>query len=176
MEAGPFRGFLEGLARIQSAFPLGASPIRTALVTARDAPAHYRVVNTLRAWNVDVDETYFLGDVEKTEILAAFGAHIFFDDQFKHISRAATRIPSAHVLWPDDEVAAPVGREPLAEVPGRSPSPSTSKSPRRRPSPSRPSRAVSMAPHHLNEVDVVAPADSSDESPVRASTEIIARP
>jgi 5'-nucleotidase len=117
MEAGPFRGFLEGLARIQGNFPVGHSPLRTALVTARDAPAHYRVINTLRAWGIDVDETYFLGGVEKTETLAAFGAHIFFDDQFKHISRAASTIPSAHVLWPEEEVTLPVTREPLAPVP-----------------------------------------------------------
>ncbi len=78
MSPGPFRPFLQGLARIQSHFG-AASPIRTALVTARAAPAHYRVVNTLRSWGVNVDETYFLGGVDKAEVLKAFGAHIFFD-------------------------------------------------------------------------------------------------
>jgi 5'-nucleotidase len=101
MSPGPFRPFLEGLARIQSRFG-AASPIRTALVTARAAPAHYRVVNTLRAWGVNVDETYFLGGVDKTEVLRAFGAHIFFDDQRVHAERAATHVPAAQVLWPDD--------------------------------------------------------------------------
>ena len=88
MSAGPFRPVLEGLARIQAHFG-EVSPIRTALVTARAAPAHYRVVNTLRAWGVNVDETYFLGGVDKTAVLRAFGAHIFFDDQRVHAERAA---------------------------------------------------------------------------------------
>ncbi len=67
MSPGPFRPFLDGLARIQAHFG-AASPIRTALVTARAAPAHYRVVNTLRSWGVNVDETYFLGGVDKAEV------------------------------------------------------------------------------------------------------------
>ena len=67
-----------------------SSPIRTALVTARAAPAHYRVVNTLRSWGVNVDETYFLGGVDKAAVLKAFGAHIFFDDQRVHVESAAT--------------------------------------------------------------------------------------
>jgi 5'-nucleotidase len=118
MSPGPFREFLLGLARIQDSFPQGESPIRTALVTARDAPAHFRVVNTLRAWNVRVDETYFLGGVEKTEVLAAFGAHIFFDDQLKHAARAALSVPSAQVLWPPEELReVKVLVEPLAQVP-----------------------------------------------------------
>lgn len=103
MSPGPFRSFLEGLARVQGHFGV-VSPIRTALVTARAAPAHYRVVNTLRAWGVRVDETYFLGGADKTEALRAFGAHIFFDDQLVHTERAARSVPSAQVLWPPDEL------------------------------------------------------------------------
>ena len=83
-----------------------ASPIRTALVTARAAPAHYRVVNTLRSWGVNVDETYFLGGVDKAEVLAAFGAHIFFDDQRVHVESAATQVPAAQVLWSEDDLPA----------------------------------------------------------------------
>lgn len=97
MEPGPFRPFLEGLARIQAQFPQNERPIRTALVTARNAPAHRRVVNTLRAWNVHVDETFFLGGMEKDEILTRFRPHIFFDDQISHLERIANRVPSAHV-------------------------------------------------------------------------------
>jgi 5'-nucleotidase len=105
MSAGPFRPFLQGLARIQDHFGT-ASPIRTALVTARAAPAHYRVVNTLRTWGVNVDETYFLGGVQKAEVLMAFGAHIFFDDQRVHAESAATRVPAAQVLWAEHDLPA----------------------------------------------------------------------
>jgi 5'-nucleotidase len=103
MSAGPFRPFLEGLARIQAHFG-GTSPIRTALVTARAAPAHYRVINTFRAWGVNVDETYFLGGVDKAAVLAAFGAHIFFDDQRVHVESAATQVPAAQVLWAEADL------------------------------------------------------------------------
>jgi 5'-nucleotidase len=103
LSSGPFRPFLDGIARIQAR--LGdPSPIRTALVTARGAPAHYRVINTLRSWGVRVDETYFLGGVGKAEVLAAFGAHIFFDDQASHAEAAAAHVPSAQVLWPAGEL------------------------------------------------------------------------
>jgi hypothetical protein len=104
LSPGPFRTFLDGLARVQARFA-GQSPIRIALVTSRGAPAHYRVVHTLRAWGVRIDETYFLGGADKTEALAAFGAHIFFDDQLVHAERAASRIPSAQVLWPPEVLA-----------------------------------------------------------------------
>jgi 5'-nucleotidase len=104
MSPGPFRPFLDGLARVQSHFG-GVSPIRTALVTARGAPAHFRVINTLRSWGVGIDETFFLGGVDKTEVLAAFGAHIFFDDQRSHVESASSRVPAAQVLWPPDELS-----------------------------------------------------------------------
>ena len=117
MSPGPFRPFLDGLARIQAHFQ-GVSPIRTALVTARGAPAHLRVVNTLRSWGVQLDETFFLGGVDKTEVLAAFGAHIFFDDQQSHVESAARLVPSAQVLWPAHEIS-PVTRrqEPVVVTP-----------------------------------------------------------
>jgi 5'-nucleotidase len=118
MSPGPFRPFLDGLARIQARFG-AASPVRTALVTARAAPAHIRVVNTLRAWGVTVDETYFLGGVDKTEVLKAFGAHIFFDDQHIHVTRAAAKVPAAQVLWPEDDLpAAPASKPTVARARG----------------------------------------------------------
>ncbi len=118
MAPGPFRPFLDGLARIQARFE-GISPIRTALVTARGAPAHLRVINTLRQWGVRIDETYFLGGVEKTDVLAAFGAHIFFDDQHAHVASAARLVPSAQVLWPEEVVEAisGPGQEPVVVLP-----------------------------------------------------------
>ena len=118
MSSGPFRPFLEGLARIQAHFG-ATSPIRTALVTARAAPAHYRVVNTLRAWGVNVDETYFLGGVDKTAVLKAFGAHIFFDDQRIHVERVAGQVPAAQVLWSEDDLPPPADESAPAVVRGR---------------------------------------------------------
>ncbi len=97
MSPGPFEPFLRALQRVQSEFPADRSPIRVALVTARNAPAHKRVVNTLRAWAVRVDEAFFLGGVDKGPILAALKPHIFFDDQVSHLESAQATTPSAQV-------------------------------------------------------------------------------
>jgi hypothetical protein len=113
LSPGPFRPFLEALGRIQARFPEGASPIRTALVTARGAPAHRRVVTTLRAWNVRIDETFFLGGLDKTDVLRVLHPHIFFDDQMRHLERAAAVVPAAHVL-PSVEQLALFTTEPTA--------------------------------------------------------------
>ena len=96
---GPFAKFLKTLSIIQQKFPEGAVPIRTALVTARNAPAHERVVRTLRAWNVRIDEVFFLGGIEKSKVLKAFGANIFFDDQQIHTDKAAKLVPAARVPY-----------------------------------------------------------------------------
>lgn len=84
LPGGPFKNFLGLLHRIQLDYRADASPIRTALITARGAPAHERVIRTLRAWNIRIDEAFFLGGKGKGEFLKAFGADIFFDDQQKH--------------------------------------------------------------------------------------------
>ena len=97
LSGGPFKEFLAGLHRIQSDFPADESPIRTALVTARSAPAHERVIRTLRAWNIRIDEALFLGGLDKGEFLRAFGADIFFDDQRTHIESAAKHVATGHV-------------------------------------------------------------------------------
>lgn len=94
---GPFAKLLKTISRLQQEFPPEKSPIRTALVTARNAPAHERVIRTLRAWNVRIDEAFFMGGVPKTSVLRAFGAHIFFDDQAIHTDPAALLVPSAQV-------------------------------------------------------------------------------
>ncbi|HXX85810.1 MAG TPA: 5'-nucleotidase [Casimicrobiaceae bacterium] len=97
LSGGPFKDFLAGLHRIQSDFPEDKSPIRTALVTARSAPAHERVIRTLRAWNIRIDEALFLGGLDKGEFLRAFGADIFFDDQRTHVESAAKHVATGHV-------------------------------------------------------------------------------
>lgn len=100
LQEGPFTNFLRTIAHIQSLFPdKENSPIRTALVTARNAPAHERAIKTLRHWNVRVDEAFFLGGVSKKDILSAFGAHIFFDDQRIHAEPASEVVPSAVVPY-----------------------------------------------------------------------------
>ena len=78
-------------------FPTTQSPIRTALVTARSAPAHERVIRTLRAWNIRIDEALFLGGLDKGEFLRAFGADIFFDDQRTHVESASKHVATGHV-------------------------------------------------------------------------------
>jgi 5'-nucleotidase len=98
LSGGPFKGVLQALQRIQAAFPAGESPIRTALVTARSAPAHKRVILTLRDWDIRIDEALFLGGRDKAPFLQAFGADIFFDDQSKYVTSAASQnILSGHV-------------------------------------------------------------------------------
>jgi 5'-nucleotidase len=94
---GPFKNFLAALHRIQTDFPRNQQPIRTALVTARSAPAHERVIRTLRSWGVRIDEALFLGGLDKAEFLRAFGADIFFDDQRRHVESASRVVPSGHV-------------------------------------------------------------------------------
>jgi 5'-nucleotidase len=97
LSGGPFKAVLEALHKIQSAYPIADNPIRTALVTARSAPAHKRVVLTLREWGIRIDEALFLGGHSKGEFLKAFGADIFFDDQQVHIESAQQHVTSAHV-------------------------------------------------------------------------------
>lgn len=98
LAGGPLKGFLSALHRIQSQFGPDHSPIRTALVTARAAPAHERVVRTLRAWGIRIDEALFLGGMPKGAFLKAFGADIFFDDQRGHCESAELhQIAAAHV-------------------------------------------------------------------------------
>ena len=98
LSGGPFRGFLSALHDLQAAFPAGdAAPIRTALVTARSAPAHERVIRTLREWGVRLDEALFLGGREKGPFLEAFGADIFFDDSPHNIDSARRHVAAGHV-------------------------------------------------------------------------------
>jgi 5'-nucleotidase len=94
---GPFKPVLDALHRIQSAYPIEDNPIRTALVTARSAPAHKRVILTLREWGIRIDEALFLGGKPKGPFLAAFGADIFFDDQQLHCDSAQDHVTTGHV-------------------------------------------------------------------------------
>lgn len=97
LSAGPFKGFLMALQNLQQHFPQKTCPIHTALVTARQAPAHERVIRSLREWNIRIDEALFLGGLSKSEFLKAFHADIFFDDQMLHCESASKHISTAHV-------------------------------------------------------------------------------
>lgn len=104
LEEGPFAKLLIKLSKIQEELPttIELSPLRIAIVTARNAPSHMRVIKTLRKWGVYVDEAYFLGGLAKDKVLQAFGAHIFFDDQETHLKDAALLVPSARVPYASD--------------------------------------------------------------------------
>jgi len=94
---GPFKPFLAALNRVQQAFPQESCPIRTALVTARSAPAHERVIRTLREWDIRLDESLFLGGLDKAAFLEAFAADVFFDDQAGHCEKAREVVATGHV-------------------------------------------------------------------------------
>ena len=97
LSGGPFKAFLSILHQFQVILPAESSLIRTALITARGAPAHERVIRTLRAWGVRIDEALFLAGMEKGRFLNAFGADIFFDDQKVHCDSASQHVPTGHV-------------------------------------------------------------------------------
>ncbi|TNC82788.1 MAG: 5'-nucleotidase [Oleiphilus sp.] len=101
LEDGPYAVLLKKLSRLQERLPhkVEYSPVRIAIVTARGGPAEMRVLNTLRHWGVYVDEVFFLGGLEKSAILKAFKAHIFFDDQDTHLSVASEFVPSGKVPY-----------------------------------------------------------------------------
>ena len=97
LEGGPFKSFLVALHKLQQQFSNDDLPIRTALVTSRGAPAHERVIKTLRHWDIRLDESLFLGGRDKGEFLKSFEADIFFDDQAVHCENASSHVASGHV-------------------------------------------------------------------------------
>lgn len=99
MGRGPFAKLLMALSALQQKFPPDERPIRIAIVTARNSPAHARVIHTLREWGVSIDEAFFLGGVAKDKVLQAFGAHMFFDDQDTHVLAASTVVPAGKVPY-----------------------------------------------------------------------------
>ena len=93
---GPFKPLLAALHRLQQVEVPGMR-IRTALVTARSAPAHERAIQTLMDWNIAVDEAMFLGGLAKGAFLREFEPDFFFDDQTGHVTSAAAHVPAGHV-------------------------------------------------------------------------------
>ena len=95
---GPFKPFLSELHRLQNLFPQSECPIRIALVTARSAPSHERVIRTLREWKIRIDESLFLGGLQKVEFLKVYQADIFFDDQEENCDFASEEVPTGQVV------------------------------------------------------------------------------
>ncbi len=116
MAEGPYASLLKKLAKLQQRLPerVENSPIRIAIVTARNSPSEMRVINTLRAWGVNVDEAFFLGGVGKDKVLTAFNPHIFFDDQEVHLEAAAHLVPSGRVPYSSSSPLAQLVVEPEA--------------------------------------------------------------
>ena len=124
---GPLKRLVEEIGKIHQAELARAKEednykpvVRIAIVTSRNAPAHKRVVTTLRAWGVGIDETFFLGGMDKNRILSVFKPHLFFDDQMSHAGPAAGTVPSVHVPFgvtnePKDEKAAAASEEGAAQ-------------------------------------------------------------
>lgn len=97
LAAGPFKPLLQALQQLQRAADPAGMRIRTALVTARSAPAHERAIRTLMDWDIEVDEAMFLGGLPKGEFLREFEPDFFFDDQTRHVDGAAQHVPAGHV-------------------------------------------------------------------------------
>ena len=96
---GPFARFLKAISLLQASASDGSTKVRLAIVTARNSPAHERVIRTLRLWGVSIDEAFFMGGVPKREVLRTFSPHIFFDDQEAHVLGASEVVPSARVPY-----------------------------------------------------------------------------
>ena len=121
MPAGPLSRFFREVAKLQkrelarkTADPGYEPRIRLAIITARNAPAHERVVTTLREWGIEIDEVFFLGGVEKARILREFRPHIFFEDQLSHLESASKDFPCVHV--PFGVTNAPAATDAMADA------------------------------------------------------------
>jgi 5'-nucleotidase len=98
LPAGPFKPLLQALQQLQRAAGASGMRLRTALVTARSAPAHERAIRTLMDWRITIDEAMFLGGLPKAEFLRAFEPDFFFDDHPRHVQGAAGHVPAGHVV------------------------------------------------------------------------------
>ncbi|RYV01890.1 5'-nucleotidase [Shewanella sp. OPT22] len=118
MDEGPYASLLIKLSKLQDRLPMKVeySPVRIAIVTARNSPSEMRVIKTLRHWGVYVDEAFFLGGVGKDKVLQAFKPHIFFDDQDVHLDSAANLVPSGKVPYLSTSPLAAPEKEKVVEA------------------------------------------------------------
>jgi 5'-nucleotidase len=110
---GPFKKLLTILGELQRQGDPKDPPVRIAVVTARNRPAHERLIRTLRTWGVRVNSAFFMGGVPKDEVLKAFRAHIFFDDQEVHLSPASAVVPAAQVPY---RTGSPLGADAVLDT------------------------------------------------------------
>jgi 5'-nucleotidase len=117
LKDGPFAALLRKLSYIQDFLPVEKelSPLRIAIVTARNSPSHMRVIKTFRKWNVYVDEAYFMGGWPKAPVLEAIGTHIFFDDQDSHLSDSKSKVPCGKVLYKTNSILKNYEKEIIVE-------------------------------------------------------------
>ena len=100
LNPGHFKPFLESISKLQKSFEGEKKiTIRTALVTARNAPSHKRAIKTLRTWGISIDEMFFLGGLPKAPVLQKLRPHIFFDDQMSYCKNASKVVPTCHVPY-----------------------------------------------------------------------------
>jgi 5'-nucleotidase len=120
LKRGPLAGFLSKLSQVQQrerekqrSDPEYRPRLRIAIATARNAPAHERVINTMRSWGIVVNEAFFLGGIEKRRVLEVLRPHIFFDDQKSHLELASRVLPAVHIPFgvanSSDDVIPPAG-------------------------------------------------------------------
>jgi 5'-nucleotidase len=104
LQEGPHAKLLKKLSKMKERLPgrKEYSPVKLAIITARNSPAEMRVIKTLREWDVYVDMAFFLGGLQKSRFLKSFKPHIFFDDQDSHLDPASSDIPCAKVLYPSN--------------------------------------------------------------------------
>lgn len=123
LNPGPLQVFLSKLSGIQrleearaAIDPAYTPKLRISIVTARSAPAHERVINTMRSWGITVNEAFFLGGIEKRRVLEVLAPHMFFDDQQAHLLPAADILPAVHVPFG-------IANRPAVAAPPSPPSP-----------------------------------------------------
>ncbi|MEH6579648.1 MAG: 5'-nucleotidase [Amphritea sp.] len=102
LKDGPFAKLIRVLSKINRQLGIDSSPLSLSIVTARNGPAHMRIIKTLRKWDVFVDQAFFLGGMSKDQVLSALKPHIFFDDQPGHVKPASKLVPSSQVPYRSD--------------------------------------------------------------------------
>ncbi len=119
---GPLKDFLQRVSDIQKLEAEKAKDdhtykpiINISIVTARNAPSHKRVINTMRAWDISVNEAFFMGGVEKSKVLNILKPHIFFDDQKLHLQPSSSILPSVHIPFGIANEPKPIGETPASK-------------------------------------------------------------
>ncbi len=89
--------------------------LRTALVSSRTGAVQERMLRTLRRFGLQLDEAFFVGDLPKSEILAAFRPHVAFGEHPRAAARTLRPVAAVAPAAPDEPprtgaLASPLGR------------------------------------------------------------------